>query len=475
VFVIFGFIMPRVVSDTIGQEALGIWDFGWAIVNYLGLAMVGIGSSVNRFVARFRASGQAENLSRIVSSVVAVQAAIGGAVFVTTFALYFLIPVLFSARLGEHAEVASVIVLYLGSALAVQMIFDAFRGVLTGCHRWTTYNAINAIGYSVAATLMLIVLAHGGGLRGMAITFLAVTLATEIVRYFIARRICPEIELKSSNVNRADIATVFRFGFKNVLIGLPKIIVQQTVNVFVVIHLGPAMLAVFARPLALVSQIGTLINKFAFVLTPMAGSLQSTGENRELRSFALSTMRAGWILSVLPMAFLLVLGDRIVEVWMGEGYAHWAVMAILAVGSLLPNAQNALLTVLVGMDEHGKVAKVSLWISIVVAIPGFVLVSFLGWSLEAAAWLVVLPTNAGMAAVTLWAGCKALRISAKLYIARVLRDPLIVLAAVCSALYLVRIFGPDSIVSNLAVGAAVLAAVSGLMLHKDVRAVLRSL
>ena len=69
VFVIAGFIMPRMIDRHIGQTSLGIWDFSWSLVNYFGLAGLGIGSSVNRYVAKYRAVNDIEGLRKAVSSV----------------------------------------------------------------------------------------------------------------------------------------------------------------------------------------------------------------------------------------------------------------------------------------------------------------------------------------------------------------------------------------------------------------------
>jgi len=56
VFIVAGFIMPRMIDRNLGQETLGIWDFSWSMVTYFGLIQVGIGSSVNRYVARYPAA-----------------------------------------------------------------------------------------------------------------------------------------------------------------------------------------------------------------------------------------------------------------------------------------------------------------------------------------------------------------------------------------------------------------------------------
>jgi len=467
VFIAFGFILPRAIDESIGQVSLGIWDFGWTIVSYLNVAMIGIGASVNRHVARYRSSGETEKLSTSVSSVTAVQVAIGSGVFVVVIILYYLTPGLMAEQLGSKADTAAVVVFFLGSSVAVQMIFDAFRGILTGCHRWTTHNALNAGGYAVTATSMLVILMNGGGLEGMAKAYLFVTLLVELLRFRIARAACPEIELSPKNVNRADISKMVRFGIKNVLIYLPRMIITQTISLFVILNLGAAMLAVLSRPLALVAHISTLMNKFAFVLTPVAGSLQGSGKADELKKLAIDTARIGWLFALLPTTYLIVLGDRVIELWMGIEYVDREILVILCAGAIFPVAQRSMVTILVGMNEHGRIAKYSLVGSTAVAVIGLGMVSIFGWSLTAAAWLIIAATNVGIAAVSLTVGCRVFGVSALEYLKSVLRDPILLCVLLITALYAVREFGPVTAVSSLFVGAGVHAIVASIVLRKE--------
>ena len=467
VFIAFGFILPRAIDDTIGQVSLGIWDFGWTIVSYLNVAMVGIGASVNRHVARYRASGEGQKLSSSVSSVVAVQCCIGSGVFLVTVLLYFLTPSIMGEQLGERTGTAAFVVLFLGSSVAVQMVFDAFRGILTGCHRWTTHNVLNAGGYAVTATSMLLLLANGYGLEGMATAYLGVTVVVELLRFRIARAACPEIELSLRHVNRTDIGMMVRFGIKNVLIYLPRLIITQTISLFVILNLGAAMLAVLSRPLALVAHISTLMNKFAFVLTPVAGSLQGSGQIDELKQLAINTVRIGWFFALLPTTFLIVLGDRVIELWMGVEYINREIIIILSAGAIFPVAQRTFVTILIGMDEHGRIAKYSIAGSAIVVLIGLGLVHAYGWSLAAAAWLIVASTNIGIAAVTLIVGCRVLGISAVEYMRSILRDPILLCVILLSALYAVRIYGPQTAFASFCVGAIVHALVAGVVLRKE--------
>src|SRR5690606_12148260 len=71
--VVTGFIVPRLISAQLGQTTLGIWDFSWSIVSYFGLVQLGLGSSVSRYVAKYRSVGDHHGLNVSVSTVAVFQ------------------------------------------------------------------------------------------------------------------------------------------------------------------------------------------------------------------------------------------------------------------------------------------------------------------------------------------------------------------------------------------------------------------
>jgi O-antigen/teichoic acid export membrane protein len=452
VFIVFGFVMPRVIDGYVGQEALGVWDFGWSFVSYLSLAMLGIGSSVNRYVARYRASGDTTSLNSTVSTIVVVQGAIAGLVLMISLGLAWLIPSLLAERLGEHQVTAAWIIACLGGALAVEMAFDAWRGVLSGCHRWDYYNGINAGGHTVSSLAMLLALSSGGGLRAMAVVYLVTTVATEILRYIVARRICPELVLRATYFNRADALMIIKFGIKTIMLGLPSIVTTQTVNLFVMIYLGPAALAVIARPLALMRHIAALTGKYSYVLTPTAGSLQSQKKMSELHMFALRSARAGWLIALPPIVLMFVLGDLVVDVWMGEGYGSWTVCAMLSAGYLLSISQAPLLRVMIGLDAHGRIAKIATATAGVLLVTGIAVVTMIGWSLTHAAALIALPIGVGLGMTVLVEGFRHLNIGLNEYFRHTLGPALRLLLAIAAVLTAWRFFSPYSSPTTVFVG-----------------------
>src|SRR5688572_8715100 len=194
VFVIAGFLMPRLIDAHLGQVSLGLWDFAWSVVSYFVIAQVGVGSSVNRYVAKHRSVGDIESLNRSVSSVNLIQLASTALTLVVTALLMWLLPVLFDQHGVEPTEARWVIGL-LGCSVATQMAFNAFSGVLTGCHRWDIHNGVTAGSYGGIVVGMIAALLLGGGLAALAAVYFVGTIAGEFVRMRLAFRACPELRV----------------------------------------------------------------------------------------------------------------------------------------------------------------------------------------------------------------------------------------------------------------------------------------
>jgi O-antigen/teichoic acid export membrane protein len=156
--------------------------------------------------------------------------------------------------------------------------------------------------------------------------------------------------------------------------------------------LGPAALAVFSRPMALIRHLNTFMSKFVFILTPTAGSLQGSGQMDELRRLLIESTRYGVALT-LPAVFILsIYGDVLLQIWMGPRYAHGALMALLAAGSFLAISQRSVNTIMIGMNLHGKIAIMSLIMNLILFGLGIIIVNEVGWSLLWAAFIFIGPT-----------------------------------------------------------------------------------
>lgn len=402
---IIGFIMPRLIDRRIGQINLGIWDFGWSLVSYLSFSNLGIGSSVNRYVAKYRAVNDINGLRKAVSSVAVFQIAVSIFVTIATVAITFLLPFYFSNKLKTNINDAQWVVLLLGLSIAIEQGFNPFRGVISGCHRWDLHNALNVFSRIVAFVGMVGVLLLGLGLRELSFAYMAATLVTEIIRMIYAYRVCPGLKLHISYVRWEQAKEMILFGWKTVIATLSPLIIIQTTNVLVVNFLGPATLAILSRSVNLTRRVETLTNRFSFVTTPIAGAMQAGNRSDDIKVFLIESIRY-MIAFVLPLILILIFfGDLILTVWMGPKYANSWVLAILAIGYFIQISQSPALRILVGMNLHGRVGVISLATVLVLYFLGILVVGKVGWSLISTSLLISIPLMVGNGVVIFFASC----------------------------------------------------------------------
>ena len=391
VFIVAGFIMPRMIDRRLGQEVLGVWDFAWSLVSYFGLVQAGIGSSVNRYVAKYRAAHDISAINRTVSSAFCLLGLAGMLVLAMTAALSLLLPRLFGARLGENVLAAQWVVFFLGGSIGIQMAFGVFNGVLTGCHRWELHNIAKS-GWHVATVVgMIVALVMGLGLSSLSmISFVGIAL-TEATQVLLAYKVCKGLRLRISLVGWKTIRKLFVFGGKSLIPSVSNLLLNQTTSILIVAYLGPAVLALYARPRSIVHHINTLVNKMAFVLTPTASSLQSTGNMEGIQGLLIKSVRYSFYM-VLPMVLVLtVFGDAIMQFWMGPRYANGLIPAILAVGNLAMMAQAPSLSILRGMNAHGRAGMAQFVASVCSVALTILVLRYLKWDIAAVAIAVTLP------------------------------------------------------------------------------------
>ncbi len=425
VFLVAGFVLPRMIDGHVGQQALGVWDFGWSIVAYFVLALGGIVSSVNRFVARYRAAGDLPALNRFVSSVSFVLLLAGLVLAGVTGVVAWAVPRLLSEQLAEYVDEARWVVGFLGLSVVVQVTFAGFAGVLTGCHRWDLHNGINAGAYALTVVGMIIALLLGGGLRELALLTLLGEVLGRTLRCLLAYRVCPGLSVRLRHVRRATIRESLTFGGKSYLPQLGDVLLNQTIAVLIVVHLGPAALAAYSRPRSLVRHVNTLVQKLAMVLTPTASSFDSAARREELRDLLVKSTRYAAFVTLPMILTLVILGGPLLRLWMGPRYENGLLLATLALGyctaMLLRPAQH----ILVGLNAHGRPGAANLAAAAVAIGLAFLAVGPLNLGLLGAALAAGIPLTLANGLYIPFIACRVLHLPTRRFVVDTLRLPLL--------------------------------------------------
>jgi len=449
VFVISGFIMPRVVDRGIGQEALGIWDLGWSILSYFGLVSLGIIGSISRHIARARATRDTEMLRATASTGMLIYLCTGTVVAILTFGTTYLAPVLFGERLGVRIVDAQWVILLLGMSLTIQFYSAVSTGVLTGCHQWIWYNSINSGVHLLVAGGMITAILMGFGLRSMATITLAGEITAAILRLTVAYRCCPELRISPRYIRCTMARDMFGYGGKSMLYAVASVFMRETTRVMVLGYLGPAAVALYSRPLSLVRHGGAFGARFAHVFAPTASAYEVSGDLHGLRELMITAGRYA-LYMFLPMVLVLAISGRyVLQLWMGDRYDTGAVLAVIAVGNLPFLFQLPTMEIIRGMNRHG-VPSIAFLIIAGLGIPvtAFVL-GHLRWRLVGGAFAGVAPLAILYGAFIPVYACRLLGMSVVGYAVKTIPGPVVLNIPLVLSLVLAQVLWPDSIAANL--------------------------
>ncbi len=423
--VLSGFILPRLVSDHLGQHTLGLWDFTWSIMSYFGLLQLGIGASIERYVARHRARGDNESLATSVST-------IGLSFFVSGCLVIVLTVVVsswglnaFAHRLGEDITMCRYLVLFLGSELALCMMLAVYGGVIAGCHRWDIHNAISASSYGVATLGMLVALLLGYGLPTLAAIHCICSVAAETTRWSMVRRVCPELRIDYRLASLNVWVEQFRFGVKNLLPRVADLLSNQTLSLLIVNSLGPAALAIYCRPKSLLRSMQTFAAKFGFILIPTSSALDASSDHASLRVTFLQSNRFISSMALPGVLALIIYGDWVIRLWMGAAYVYAGLVSVLAISSFFSVLQEPVWSILSGMNRHGRIGYARLAGAICSASTLAIGLSWFKWQLLGAALAFAIPQMIVDGLFTPAYACRCMGLSLASFYRDVLLNPLL--------------------------------------------------
>ena len=454
VFIIAGFILPRYINDHIGQTPLGVWDFSWSIVNYFGLATLGIGSSVNRYVAKYRAENDTASLNRAMSSVMCVQMLMTLIIFLAAVISTWLVPKLFENRLDNFITSVGWVILFLGTSLALEVAFDTYGGVMTGCHRWDLHNFINGFFYGTTVAGMIIALSFGGGLVSLSFVYLCGTICKELTRAWVTYRICPELRIRLKYAEWSEIKIMFNFGSKSFLMAISGRLLYQTNNIIVAAYLGAASLALYARPVALILHLSAFLSKFAFIFTPIASQLEASGKEDELRRLFYKITQYSACMALPAILFLIIFGGQVLLVWMGKNYEQAELIAILAIGHLMTIGNRPVVNLLTGIGAHGRPAVANLLAAILSVAICLITVGVFHWGLIGAALSVGLSLIAVDGIFLPIYACKRLNISTLSFFRDTWLKPILLAVPLVICLLIIRVLFSQKPVVAILLGLA---------------------
>ena len=372
------FVLTPFIIRKIGAEDFGLWSLVFSLVGFLGLLDFGLATSVVRYVAECRGSGDRARRNRLVStlfvsySVLSVLAAAVALVLSFYFSSWFDIP-------PERHMKGQLVFLIVALRVALGFPLGLFYGVLFGEQRIHLVNIVQALSTMLYGIATLVVLDAGYGVVALAILNLGAMLIEHVVYLFLAFRKVPDLKVSVGLADRRNFRELASFSVYTFIVNISALVLLRTDPVIVKFFMPLTAVAVYAVAMR-ISEVALLLTKqFVNVLAPLVAELKASGDDSKIRFVLVNATKFAFAPAVILTSLAYILGTEAVVFWVGPDFVQAGpVLMILMTAMALAIPQmtaSGILTMTGDQAYTARAAAISVVINVVASLA---LVQWLG-------------------------------------------------------------------------------------------------
>jgi O-antigen/teichoic acid export membrane protein len=354
--ILVGLFLSPYILHRLGDAAFGLWVLVFAITGYYGLFDLGIRSSIVRYVARYSASNEHEELNRLVNTALFSYSGIGALAMLLTFVASVYVDSIFRVPENFHST-AHLLLLMVGSAVSLGFPLGVSGGILEGLQRFYVLNFTNVCSTLLRALLIVIALRHGSGLLTVALITVTLPLLGNLVNAIFVLNILP-LHFHPKYLDRSSLHRIATYSGPTFMIIIASRLRFKTDAMVIGTFVSSAAITYFTIGARLVDYMGEVVSSLAQIFIPMSSRSDAIGDSEQLKKIFITGNRACAMIVFPITASLTILGKSVIEVWVGARYVatSYPVLLILLIPTATMLAQAACGRVLFGMAKHKTLA-----------------------------------------------------------------------------------------------------------------------
>jgi O-antigen/teichoic acid export membrane protein len=325
------FLMPFLIH-ALGDRWYGMWALIGSITSYYALLDLGLTSAVNRFLTRAIAREEEADANAVIVTALAIFGGVGLTVLLVSIAValgagWFL---------HDRAETAVFrqAVVILGADVALAFPFAVFNGLLVAHYRFDIVSGTQLLALAVRTALIVYFIGRGHSIVALASITLAVGLISRLALAITARRLFHSLRLSPAYLSRAQARALFGYGKYTFVVAAADRIRFQVDTVVVASFLGIGLVTHYAIAARITQLFMDLLIGALGVVGPVFMRIDATGDREQMRRTFLLATRVSTLAAATVAGGIIILGERLIELWIGEGHldAYWPL--VILVGAL---------------------------------------------------------------------------------------------------------------------------------------------
>jgi O-antigen/teichoic acid export membrane protein len=308
------FILYRFLLGTIGVEQLGVWSLVLATTSVIQAANFGLSGSVVKFVAKYVARREDNNVSGVIQTAVISLSVIVGLLLIIG---YPLIKWIFSSviPLSSLPLVLRILPIALFS-LWLTTVTSVYQAGLDGFQRIYIRNIIIMAG-SIFYAILCFILAPKYGLIGLAYAQIINNFAVLITSLFFIKIFLPALPIVPYQWNRGLFAEIIFYGISFQVISVTQMFYDPITKIFLSKFGGLSVVGYYEMANKMIQQFRALIVSVNQVLVPFIAGLHENNP-AVIRSVYLFSYNLFFYLA-LPLYTLIIINIPFISaIWIGH-------------------------------------------------------------------------------------------------------------------------------------------------------------
>jgi len=352
---LYGVVITPYIINQLGMDEYGVYKTIGSLTASLIVIDLGIGGTVQRYVAKYIAEKQNEKISNFIAMNLIQAAFMSGVLIVVCLFLFFSIDSVYGESFSiNQIETAQIVFFVLSISMIIQFFSDVLNGVIVGYNHFAFGNGIKLAQIIVRIILVYVVLLRWKSAVALAlIDLLLIIIVIVIQRIYISFKLKQKIKL-----TKWENSVFFDAGKYTLLMFITSLVSQINTNadnVIVGALSGPSYVAIYSIGLLFFGMFQSLSGAVAGVMLPtVTNALQKENGLDDVIDIVVRAGRFQFALIGAGIIGFIFLGEDFINVWLGSDYSDaYIITLILVVPSVFELCINVCLSILRAQNKLG--------------------------------------------------------------------------------------------------------------------------
>ena len=352
---IYGLFITPYMIGRLGDAEYGVYKTIASLSSALLIMDMGLGSTMMRYVAKYKATGQEEKIPNFIAMNLIQASVLCGVILVVGAGVYQTIQPTYAATFtpAQISKAQLLFVLLLGNML-LRVFENVLNGVITGYNRFAFGNGTKVFQILLRAVLIVIVLNVFRNAVALVLIDIGLTVIFLVVQLCYVR-MSLDIPIKLTKWEKSVFWESGKYTFFMFLTSIAAQVNNNLDNVIIGALVGPEAVAVYSMGLLIFAMFESLSTAVSGVMLPtVTDVLAQDKTGNEIKQLVIKVGRVQFMLMGAAAVGFAILGKDFINLWLGEGFSNvYIVTLILILPAMLELCVNVCLSILRANNRLG--------------------------------------------------------------------------------------------------------------------------